>query len=96
MPRDKTLHLAAYGILGALAALAYKTTSAPRPAGGKICFALAAFAFFDEMTQPIFGRAAEPLDFVADVVGILTGWAFTWHAAMLVHQWRKGHATTSN
>jgi VanZ family protein len=39
---------------------------------------LAAFAAADEVTQPLFGRAAEATDWVADVAGIavaLAVWA---------------------
>jgi hypothetical protein len=35
--------------------------------------AIALFALLDESTQPMFGRAAEPFDWVADVIGAAIG-----------------------
>jgi VanZ family protein len=34
---------------------------------------LAAWAVIDEATQPLFGRAADPLDWVYDVIGLALG-----------------------
>ena len=34
---------------------------------------LAVFAAIDEVTQPWFGRSAEPLDWVYDLIGVATG-----------------------
>jgi VanZ family protein len=36
-----------------------------------VCLALG--GFFDEATQPFFGRAADALDWVFDITGIVTG-----------------------
>jgi len=73
-PSDKTLHLLAYGALAVLAAgtiaLARRWT-AVRAAG--LGAALAAFAMVDELTQPLFGRDAEPLDWICDCLGIGLG-----------------------
>lgn len=70
IPSDKTLHLAAYGLLGALAALAARATGRH---GVRviilICAGLAFFALADEATQPLCGRAAEVFDWVADIIG---------------------------
>ena len=75
-PSDKALHFMAYGVLALLAggtlALA-RRWSAVRAAGlGGI---LAAFAAIDEVTQPLFARDAETLDWVFDCVGIGIGLA---------------------
>jgi VanZ family protein len=79
IPPDKLLHFSAYAVLGMLAAM---TTHAWGRIGLRMLptlFAmLAAFAAADEVTQPLFGRAAEATDWVADVAGIavaLAVWA---------------------
>jgi VanZ family protein len=73
-PSDKTLHFMAYGLLGLLAAatLAASGRWSPRAAAIGLA-ALAAFAVIDEVTQPFFGRQAEPLDWVYDVFGLVAG-----------------------
>lgn len=74
LPSDKLLHFVAYGLLGFLAALMLRARgrlvgwTAPLLAAG-----LAAWAVIDEATQPLFGRAADPLDWVYDVIGITIG-----------------------
>ena len=74
LPSDKLLHFIAYGLLGLLAALMLRARgrlvgrTAPVLAAG-----LAAWAVIDEATQPLFGRAADPLDWVYDVIGIACG-----------------------
>lgn len=73
-PSDKSLHFMAYGVLGLLAAAtawAYGRLN-PRSAV-RLVAALAAAAVIDEVTQPIFERFAEPLDWVCDVAGIGIG-----------------------
>jgi VanZ family protein len=75
-PSDKALHFMAYGALALLAggtlALA-RRWSAARAVG--LAGLLAVFAVLDEITQPLFSRAAEPLDWVFDCVGIGIGLA---------------------
>lgn len=74
LPPDKLLHFFAYGALGLFAALMLRARgrlvgrTAPVLAAG-----LAAWAVIDEATQPLFGRAADPLDWVYDVIGIACG-----------------------
>jgi VanZ family protein len=68
-PSDKSLHFMAYGVLGLLAAA---TAWAYGSALG-LAAALAAAAVIDELTQPLFNRFAEPLDWVCDAVGIVLG-----------------------
>jgi VanZ family protein len=73
-PSDKLLHFMAYGVLGALAAAALRSRG--RWSGRTIAAlagGLAVFAAIDEVTQPFFARAADPLDWVFDCVGIAGG-----------------------
>lgn len=73
-PSDKTLHFLAYGALGLLAATLlavsgrWSVRSIAVTAAG-----LVAFAAIDEATQPWFGRSAEPLDWVYDLIGLTLG-----------------------
>ena len=71
-PSDKTLHFIAYGTLAVLAAATSATAGrwTPRQVAG-----LAAFAAVDEITQPLFSRALERLDWVYDCLGIALGLA---------------------
>jgi len=73
-PPDKALHFLAYGLLGLLMAA---TLAASRHWSRRnallLAVALAVAAIADESTQPFFGRAAEALDWVFDVIGIVGG-----------------------
>jgi VanZ family protein len=74
LPSDKTLHFLAYGALGLLAAALVAVSgrwSAQRVAA--LAAGLVAFAAIDEVTQPWFGRSAEPLDWVYDLIGLAAG-----------------------
>ena len=90
LPSDKLLHFAAYGMLGLLAALVLRSRgrlvgrTAPLLAAG-----LAAWAAIDEATQPFFGRAADPLDWVYDVIGIAIGIGIVVATNHLWHPARK-------
>jgi VanZ family protein len=73
-PPDKALHFFAYITLSLLAA------STLAMAGGwsarlavSLGAGLAAFGIVDEVTQPLFARAAEPFDWVCDCMGIAAG-----------------------
>jgi len=87
LPPDKLMHFGAYAVLGVLAALVLRSRGrlvgryAPLLGAG-----LAAWAALDEATQPLFGRAAEPLDWVFDVIGLALG-----IAAVVItnHLWRQ-------
>jgi VanZ family protein len=77
-PSDKTLHLVAYGLLG----LFVGTTLLLAGRWSRRTMLLAAvslilFAALDEATQPLpwFRRAADPLDWVFDCLGIAIGLA---------------------
>ncbi len=71
---DKTLHFYAYFILGISVAVAFLSSirQSWRSVGGMM-IALCAFAALDEMTQPLFKRNAEFLDWIADCGGIVVG-----------------------
>jgi VanZ family protein len=75
-PSDKTLHFIAYGTLAVLAAASTATAGrwTPRQVAG-LAAGLAAFAAVDEITQPLFSRALERLDWVYDCLGIALGLA---------------------
>jgi len=73
-PSDKTLHFIAYAVLAGLAAATWLTTR--RTAGrGMVALTLflAAFGALDEITQPLFRRHAEPIDWLYDCLGIAIG-----------------------
>jgi len=71
---DKHLHIAAYGVLGLLAALAYGGRwQAVRSAMFVLLPLLAAWGMVDELTQPIFGRTAAADDWICDVIGAAIG-----------------------
>ena len=73
---DKLLHMAAYGVLGLLAALAYGGRWQTMTSAAIALFVLlAAWGFVDELTQPLFGRFADANDFVFDLIGGAIGLA---------------------
>jgi VanZ family protein len=71
---DKWMHFSAYLGLALLLSIA---TAVRRPVslaiGLAIVLLLAGYGVFDELTQPLFGRDCELLDWCADVAGILIG-----------------------
>lgn len=69
---DKTMHLVAYGVLGALAGAAFATRMSPA-AIVRLFVALACWGFVDELTQPLFGRGADIWDWCYDVLGLAIG-----------------------
>ncbi|NBW95960.1 MAG: hypothetical protein EBR28_04310, partial [Planctomycetia bacterium] len=74
LPPDKLMHFAAYGALGLLAALLLRARGRLVPRLTPLLFAgLAVAAVLDEATQPLFGRAADPLDWVYDAIGLALG-----------------------
>lgn len=73
-PSDKTLHFLAYGMLAILAATTLALAGRWSLRGFVILAAgLAAFGIVDEITQPLFSRMAEPLDWAYDCIGIAGG-----------------------
>lgn len=74
LPPDKVLHFLAYGLLGLLVTATVAAFSRwSWETAARTAAALAAFAALDEITQPFFGRSAELLDWVWDLVGIAAG-----------------------
>jgi hypothetical protein len=73
---DKLLHVAAYGVLGLLAALAYGGRWRTASTAAVTLFGLlAVWGAVDEVTQPLFGRAADPSDWGCDLIGSVLGLA---------------------
>ena len=88
-PSDKTLHFVAYGLLGLFVAATLAAAGRwSRASAGWLLVALSAFAALDEATQPLFGRSAEPLDWVYDVIGVATGIA----VVALARTWLKSRS----
>jgi VanZ family protein len=92
-PSDKTLHVLAYGGLGLLAAVTLATSGRWSTARALVLGAgLAAFGAADEITQPWFQRAAEPLDWVCDCIGIGVGIGLVALVVALGRGWLGGAA----
>ena len=73
-PSDKTLHFIAYAGLATLAsATLFVSGRWTVWTAGWLGAAMAAFGIVDELTQPLFSRSAEPLDWVYDCIGISGG-----------------------
>ncbi|MCE9632033.1 MAG: VanZ family protein [Planctomycetia bacterium] len=73
-PSDKTLHFLAYATLATLVGATLLVSGRWTAwTAGWLGIAMAVFGVVDELTQPLFGRAAEPLDWVYDCVGISGG-----------------------
>jgi VanZ family protein len=71
---DKLLHFVAYFLLAVfVAAAVWGAGRWSRRAALIVAIALAAFGAVDEMTQPLFGRTADVLDWAADCAGIAVG-----------------------
>jgi VanZ family protein len=71
---DKLLHFVAYFLLAVIVAAA--VWAAGRwswRAAVAVAIALAVFGVGDEITQPVFGRTADALDWAADCAGIAVG-----------------------
>lgn len=75
-PSDKVLHASAFSALAFLLAF---TWSLRGPFGLRQCVAVlvivAAYGALDEATQPLVGRTADVLDWIADIVGASVGLA---------------------
>ena len=73
-PGDKSLHLMAYTVLGGLAAAACASRGGwGWRAAAALFVALALFAAADEITQPLFGRFADRVDWAFDELGLVVG-----------------------
>jgi VanZ family protein len=93
-PSDKLLHLIAYTVLGGLvaAALAARGGWSVR-SGVMLLLVLALFAALDEVTQPLFGRWADRLDWAYDGIGLSIGIAAV--TALVALRRRAGEAPPS-
>lgn len=71
---DKILHIAAYFVLAFLFSMVLYTRDVPtRRLVITTIVSLCAFAVFDEVTQELVNRHCDPLDALADSVGIVLG-----------------------
>jgi VanZ family protein len=68
--KDKTIHFLSYGLYGGLLYLAiWSFRPHWRLTGIMVVCSALIYAAFDEVTQPIFGRSMELMDWVADITG---------------------------
>ena len=89
-PSDKTLHFIAYAVLAGLAAATWLTAQRTASRGiATLALALAGFGAVDEVTQPLFRRHAEPLDWIYDCVGIAIGIAVVVALATAIRRIRR-------
>lgn len=73
-PGDKMLHTIAYTLLGGAVAAAVASRGGWRwQTAAALFVALALFAAVDEITQPLFGRFADTLDWAFDELGLVAG-----------------------
>lgn len=71
-PGDKVAHLMAYALLMLMAVLSNSWPDMSRSQQAwRWSGILALYAGADELTQPIVGRSAERMDFLADVAGLV-------------------------
>lgn len=79
IPTDKVLHAIGYCGLGVCLGLWSNWANRRDWTAMLRCVVfVAVFALLDEVTQPLFGRSCEPLDWVADVLGGVAGLAATY------------------
>jgi len=89
-PSDKTLHFVAYAILAVLLwACARLRGMAALRATLAVMAIVGIWAAVDEVTQPFFYRAAEPLDWVYDMVGAAIGCATCAVLDRFITGWRR-------
>lgn len=73
-PGDKTLHLTAYCLLGGAVAVAVASRGGwTGRAAAALFVVLTLFAAVDEITQPLFGRHADGVDWAFDQLGLVAG-----------------------
>ena len=84
-PGDKSLHLIAYTLLGGVVAAAFASRGGwGWRAAAALFVPLALFAAADEITQPLFGRFADGVDWAFDELGLVTGIGLVTVAARLL------------
>jgi VanZ family protein len=90
-PGDKSLHLIAYTLLGGAVAVAIASRGGwTWRSGAALLVPLALFAAVDEITQPIFGRHADSVDWAFDEVGLLIGIGAVTLAVIFVRPFVRG------
>ena len=84
-PGDKSLHLIAYTLLGGVVAAAFASRGGwGWRAAAALFVPLALFAAADELTQPLFGRFADSVDWAFDELGLVAGIGLVTVAARLL------------
>ena len=84
-PGDKSLHLIAYTLLGGVVAAAFASRGGwGWRAAAALFVPLALFAAADELTQPLFGRFADGVDWAFDELGLVAGIGLVTVAAWLL------------
>ena len=84
-PGDKSLHLIAYTLLGGVVAAAFASRGGwGWRAAAALFVPLALFAAADELTQPLFGRFADGVDWAFDELGLVAGIGLVTVAARLL------------
>lgn len=74
---DKVLHVAAYTVLATLFATVLLTREVPKARLVRLTVVtLCTFAVFDELTQELVNRFCDPMDMLADAIGVLCGLGF--------------------
>ncbi len=74
LPPDKLMHFVAYGVFGLLATTTLRAADRWHPrAIMLLLIALVLAAAGDEVTQPLFSRHADILDWIYDCIGIAIG-----------------------
>ncbi|REK10876.1 MAG: VanZ family protein [Planctomycetota bacterium] len=75
-PSDKVEHVAAFGLLAVLLALAWSHfTAMTWRSYAAILAVIAVYGAVDEITQPLTRRNADVMDWLADVTGAIAGLA---------------------
>ncbi len=85
---EKLTHSAAYFVL-ALLAFGWCRLGVNVKRAAPVLAVLAGLAAIDEVTQPWFGREADPYDWLADSAGILLGWLVVWSWRREVRGWNQ-------
>jgi len=67
---DKLEHVVAYGVITLLFILSVKNSFSLFSAV-ILFFSISAFGAIDELTQPFVNRVASPIDWLADIIGII-------------------------
>ncbi len=83
---DKVVHFSLFVILGFLLSQRLSGIDNYKKQLRFVLAVLGAYGAFDEMTQPIVGRTAELLDWIADISGAFMGFFLQQHWAKKIMQ----------